>query len=170
MKDISITGLSFLIVISFFLIVPVFSYDNDNNNDNDLKESISIFQGGSRKPKNFDKNFHRILRKGFPDWKERMEYEKKQREIYYSAQKKRKMSPLGISSSKEFFSEEEKDAIAYFKGTGFYHYHQKIDKKPNIYDTRETFLLKMHDSEIRDNFLDALNRFELHDNFNEKTL
>jgi hypothetical protein len=107
------------------------------------------------------KNFHRILQKGFPDAKGRVEYEKKQRDIYNSAQNKLKMSPLGLSSSKEFFSAEEKDAIAYFEGTGFYHYYQKIEKTPNIFDTRETFLLKMHNPQIRNNFLDALNRFEL---------
>ena len=69
------------------------------------------------------------------------------------------MSPPGLSYSKNFFSPEEKDAIAYFQRTGFYKYYQKIEKRPNIYDTRETFLLKMHNPEIRDNFLNALNKF-----------
>jgi hypothetical protein len=31
---------------------------------------------------NFDKNFHRILQKGFPDWEERIQYETKQQELY----------------------------------------------------------------------------------------
>jgi hypothetical protein len=56
-----------------------------------------------------------------------MEYEKKQWDIYNSAQNKLKMSPRGLSSSKEFFSAEEKYAIAYFEGTRFYQYHQKIE-------------------------------------------
>lgn len=160
-------------MVSFELRSMGIPTTTQNHNDNYLKDSTAILQvsrGGSIKPKNFDKNFHRILQNGFPDWEERMEYEKKQRDIYNSAQKKLKMSPLGLSSSKKFFSAEEKDAIAYFEGTGFYQYHQKIEKRPNVFDTRETFLLKMHNQEIRDNFLDALNRFKFHDNFSEKTL
>ena len=156
MRNIPITVLTFLIVISFFVIVVVpYHIDNDNR----MKDSTAILQvlrGGSAKPKNFDKNFHRILQKGFPDWEGRMEYEKKQRDIYNSAQNKLKISPLELSSSKEFFSAEEKDAIAYFEGTGFYQYYQKIEKRPNIYDTRETFLLKMHDQYARDKFLNSL--------------
>ena len=86
------------------------------------------------KSKHFDKNFHRILQKGFPDWEGRMEYEKKQRDLSELAQKKLKMSPLGISSSKEnlekVFSPEEKDAIAYFQGTGVLPVSSKNRKTP----------------------------------------
>jgi hypothetical protein len=79
MRNIPITVLTFLVVISFFVIVVLAPYHIDN--DNYLKYSTPILQGirdVSRKPKNFD--------------------------------------------------------------------------------TQETFLLKMYNPEIRDNFLDDLNR------------
>ena len=82
-----------------------------------------------KKPKNFDANFHRILQKSFPDWERRIEYEQRQRKLYESAQNKLKMSPIGISSSDKLFSPEEKDAIAYFQGTGFYADCQRLEKK-----------------------------------------
>jgi hypothetical protein len=136
-----------------------------------MEQSISVVQflrGGYSK--NFDKNFHRILQKGFPDWERRVEYEKKQRDLYNSAQNKLKMSSIGISSSEKLFSLEEKDAIAYFSGTGIYEYYQKIEKRPNIFDTRETFLLKMHDQENREKFLNAFNRLQFQSNLSEKNL
>lgn len=58
------------------IVVVPYHIDNDNR----MKDSTAILQvlrGGSAKPKNFDKNFHRILQKGFPDWEGRMQYEKK---------------------------------------------------------------------------------------------
>ena len=64
-----------------------------------------------------------------------------------------------ISSPEQVFSPEEKDAIAYFKGTRFYADYQKLEKSPNIFDTRETFLLKMHNPEMRQQFLNDLNKF-----------
>lgn len=158
------------------MIVVFPSYDQYHiDNDNRMKDSISFVQflrGGHYKSKHFDKNFHRILQKGFPDWEGRMEYEKKQRDLSNSVQKKLKMSPLGISSSKEnlekVFSPEEKDAIAYYQGKGVYQYYQKIEKPPNIFDTRETFLLKMHEKDTREKFLNALNILELQSNLSEK--
>lgn len=68
------------------------------------------------------------------------------------------MSPIGISSSDKLFSPEEKDAIAYFQGTGFYVGCQKLEERPNVFDTRETFLLKMHNLKMREKFLNGLNR------------
>ena len=56
MKNISMVS-TFLIVISFFVIVVFPSYDQYH----------------------FNKTFYRILQKGFPDWEGRIEYEKKQR-------------------------------------------------------------------------------------------
>ena len=148
-----------LILISFLIYLwvsnpfPFVSFEDIN-----LNSQSQLSAEGSRKPKNFDANFHRILQKGFPDWERRIEYEQRQRKLYESAQNKFKMSPLGISSPEQLLSTEEKDAIAYFQGTGFYAYCQKLEERPNIFDTRETFLLKMHNPEMRENFLNALNR------------
>jgi hypothetical protein len=162
-----IRSLIHLILISFLIYlwvsnpVPFVSFE-DINFDSQSQKIISV-RGGAynfnkKKPKNFDANFHRILQKGFPDWETRIEYEQKQRELYESAQKKLKMSPIGISSSEQLFSTEEKDAIAYFQGTGFYADCQRLEERPNMFDTRETFLLKMHNPKMRENFLNRLNR------------
>ena len=43
-----------------------------------------------RKTKNFDLIFHRKLMKGFPDWKERINFQKKQEEYHKSAIRKKK--------------------------------------------------------------------------------
>ena len=70
-----------MIVISFFVIVVFPSYDQYHiDNNNKMKDSISFVQflrGGFYESKHFDKNFYRILQKGFPDWERRIEYEKK---------------------------------------------------------------------------------------------
>ncbi len=63
------------------------------------------------------------------------------------------MSPIGVSSSEQFFSTEEKDAIVYFRGTGFYTDCQRLEERPNVFDTRETFLLKMHNPKMREKSL-----------------
>lgn len=162
-----IKSLIHLILISFLIYlwvsnpVPFVSFE-DINFDSQSQKIISVRGGASnlnkKKPKNFDANFHRILQKGFPDWEKRIEYEQKQRELYESAQKKLKMNPIVISSSEQLFSTEEKDAIAYFQGTGFYADCQRLEERPNVFDTRETFLLKMHNPKMRENFLNGLNR------------
>ena len=94
----------------------------------------------------------------FPDWKERIEYQKKQEEFYKSAIKKeREIKRLGLLNNKNWYTKEELDAMAYFNGTGFYQKEQDPSQKPNIFDTRQTFLLKMHDDKLRNNFLNSLN-------------
>jgi len=57
-----------------------------------------------------------------------------------------------------YYTKEELDAISYFKGTGFYAQQQDPKMKPNIFDTRQTFLLKMQDKTVRKKFLESLNR------------
>ena len=55
------------------------------------------------------------------------------------------------------YTKEELDAIDYFRGTGFYARQQDPKMKPNIYDTRQSFLLKMHDDQMRNGFLNTIN-------------
>lgn len=55
-------------------------------------------------------------------------------------------------------TDDEKDALNYFGGTRFYKYHKDLTTPPNRFDTRETFLNKMQDFEMRNNFLEAYNR------------
>jgi hypothetical protein len=105
------------------------------------------------KRKKFDLAFHRQLEQHFPDWEQRMDSQKKQEEFYKSAMRKeREMKNLRIKQIPAFYTKEKLDAISYFQGTGFYLKHQDPKVKPNIFDTRQSFLFKMHDPRLRKNF------------------
>ena len=94
----------------------------------------------------------------FPDWKERIYYQKKQEEFYKSAMKRKKeIKRIRLLYNKNYYTNEELDAMDYFNGTGFYQKKQDPKQKPNIFDTRQTFLLKMHNPILRNNFLKSLN-------------
>ena len=43
-----------------------------------------------------------------------------------------------------FYTEKELDSINYFKGKGYYARFQDPSVASNIFDTRQSFLLKMH--------------------------
>ena len=58
------------------------------------------------------------------------------------------------------YTKEELDTISYFQGTGFYIKPQDSKVKPNIFDTRQSFLLKMHDPILRENCLNSFNCFD----------
>lgn len=117
-----------------------------------------VLQIGLRKRKKFDITFHRRLEQHFPDWKHRVAYQKKQEDFYKSAmKKKRELKRLRIKENSNVYIKEELDAIDYFQGTGFYQKYQDPKLKPNIFDTRQTFLFKMHDPILRNNFLSSLN-------------
>ena len=110
------------------------------------------------KRKSFDPAFHRRLEKHFPDWSGRMTFQKKQEGFYKSAmQKKREALRLRLKENFNRTSDEQ-DAVNYFNGTGIYAKFQDIKTKPNIFDTRQSFLLKMHDPITLDNFLGSFNR------------
>ena len=47
----------------------------------------------------------------------------------------------------------------YFHGKGFYAEAQNPKTKPNILDTRQSFLMKMHDPVMRKNFIETYKRF-----------
>ena len=112
-----------------------------------------------KKRKKIDPTFHRRLVQHFPDWNEWMAYQQKQEKFYESAmRKKREIRRLRIQESPGFYTKEELDAISYFQGTGFYLKHQDPKAKPNIFDTRQSFLLKMYDPILRENFLNSFNR------------
>ena len=82
-----------------------------------------------------------MFRKHFPDWEERINYQKKQEKNYRSglarvAETKR----LGVKFE---LTNQEQDAFDYINGENFYAYHQSLEIPPNIYDTRLSFLLKV---------------------------
>lgn len=118
---------------------------------------VQQVRGGSRDSENFDPIFHRELKQFFPDWKGRMGYQKKQEVLYKSAMRKRKgIKRIGVLDNNSYYTKKELDAIDYFHGSGFYATFQ--DQKPTIYDSRQRFLLKMHNDELRNEFLNSLNR------------
>jgi len=121
---------------------------------------IEQLRGGAREPEkiNFDPAFHHRLKKYFPDWDERMAFQKKQEGFYKSAMKKKRKA-LRLRLKENFRrTREEQDAVDYFYGTGIYAKFQDIKTKPNIFDTRQSFLRKMHDPITLDNFLGSFNR------------
>lgn len=151
-----------VIVFLFGLLVGLSLNNNSNpefhSEDNSITLVNSLRGGGNRKyPSNFDKNFHKILRKGFPDSKRRIEFEKSQLEFYNSARSKLYRAPtLSMKDKMRLLSPEEHDAINYFTGQVFYRSQQDFRTEPNIFDTRESFLIKMHNESNRNRFLKSL--------------
>jgi hypothetical protein len=151
-----------VIVFLFGLLVGLSLNNNSNpefhSEDNSITLVKSLRGGGNWKyPSNFDKNFHKILRKGFPDSKRRIEFEKSQLEFYNSARSKLYRSPtLSMKDKMRLLSPEEHDAINYFTGQDFYRSQQDFRTEPNIFDTRESFLIKMHNESNRNRFLKSL--------------
>ena len=97
--------------------------------------------------------------KHFPDWDGRMSYQKKQEKFYKSAMTKQaELRRIKAMDKRNRQTKEELDAIDYFQGTGFYARQQDPKMKPNIHDTRQSFLLKMHDEPVRADFLKSFNR------------
>jgi hypothetical protein len=105
------------------------------------------------------KAFREMLKEHFPDSNERINYQKEQAKFYRSAQSKIfEAKRTGRAYPEKILSSRERDAIDYFQGTGFYEKYQAPGVKPNIYDTRKSFLLKMeNDDEMREEFLKDYN-------------
>lgn len=124
---------------------------------------IEQLRGGGQKK--FNLAFHRQLEQHFPDWPGRMDYQKKQADFYKSAmRKKRELKRYGIldynsrynykaPQPRTLYTAEELDSMDYFQGTGPYAKYQNRKVKPNMFDTRQSFLLKMHDDKLRNDFL-----------------
>ena len=87
-----------------------------------------------------------------------MAYQQKQEKLYESAMRKAGEAERRRTKQNFRFTAEELDAINYFEGTGIYAKYQDPKTKPNIFDTRQSFLLKMHDPIFRENFLNSFNR------------
>ena len=72
--------------------------------------------------------------------------------------KKKEGKRLGLIDDSRLYSAEELDAIDYFNGEGCYAKFQDPHVAPNKFDTRKSFLLKMHDASAREKFLKNFNR------------
>jgi hypothetical protein len=89
-----------------------------------------------------------------------MDYQKKQEELYKAVMRKRREAIIIRLPENFNRTHEEQDAINYFHGTGIYAQYQDPETKPNTFDTRQSFLLKMHDPILRRNFLNSLNSLD----------
>jgi hypothetical protein len=68
-----------------------------------------------------------------------------------------------MQDRKKLLSPEEQDAINYFTGQVFYRSQQDFRTKPNMFDTRESFLFKMHNESNRNRFLKSLQESDYFD-------
>lgn len=66
---------------------------------------------------------------------------------------------IQVRSQSKFYTKEELDSIDYFHGKGFYATEQDSSKKSNIFDNRQSFLHKMHDSKLCKEFLNSFKDF-----------
>ena len=90
-----------------------------------------------------------------------MEYQNRQLEFLQSSKKKLREADrhrLSEDFKSKMLTEDEKDALDYIKGTGPYAYYQDPSTPPNIFDRRQTFLLKMHDLTAQEKFLNSFYR------------
>lgn len=105
-----------------------------------------------------DKMFLREnLKKHFPDWPERVAYEDKMIKIYQSAMKKVQMGQMNYHLRYKL-TKQEQSAINYFTRKGFYEIEQDSRTPPNIFDSRQSFLIKMENDDMRNKFLNTYNK------------
>ncbi len=175
MKD--LTKICILGFFSAIWICKPIPYDRIHQREETVSKVLAVGQAGGQgvdsnnfvnkvldlikiKRKKIDPTFHRKLEQHFPDWDDRIAYQQKQEKFYKSAiRKKREIRRLRLQESDDLYTKEELDAINYFQGTGdFYRKRQDPKLKPNIFDTRQSFLVKMHDPILRKNFLNSFNR------------
>ena len=121
---------------------------------------MEVRGGGSKdRIQKIHPELRRRLEQHFPDWDERIAFQEKQTKFYRSAMlKKRESKRLGLIDDSRLYSVEELDALDYFNGEGCYAKFQDPHVAPNKFDTRKSFLLKMHDTNAREKFLKSFNR------------
>lgn len=94
----------------------------------------------------------------FPDWKERITYQENREKVYKAAMLKRREA-LRLRKKEDFGpTKDEQDALDYFLGAGFYQTYQDPSVKPNIFDNRHSFLIKVHNKEMRRDFMNSWNK------------
>jgi hypothetical protein len=141
--------------LTIFLIPNIFSVKTSNQK---LNETVYTISGGSRDQV---EEFQEMLARHFPDWDKRLSVEKEQAIIYNKAIKKLKanknFNPL-LENTEKGLTDEEKFSLDYFYGRGICEKLQDPKTSPNIYDTRQTFLKKMENQEMRQKFLESYNQ------------
>ena len=100
-----------------------------------------------------------MLRKHFPDFPERIDHEIEMRKHYHSGSLKITAAKrANMRTAEPLLTYQEKDAFDYFSGRGFYEPHQNPKTSPNRFDSRRSFLLKMEDDQMRNEFLNSYNK------------
>jgi hypothetical protein len=162
------------LILMLMLIFTSFDKDsliyNHNTSPSYTEQTISNIRSGSEPTKKIviiqtslgkrkiNIVTHRRLEKFFPDWEGRIAYQKNREKVYKAAMIKRREA-LRLRKKEDFGrTKDEQDAIDYFLGTYFYQIYQSPIVKPNIFDNRQSFLIKMHNKEMRMNFLKSFNR------------
>ena len=151
-------------LLLFFIFRPI-SYEeleqrNWERNQFVRQEVLVLRAGGQDSTDRISVGRKILLKNLFPDWPERIVYQKEQEKFYKSARAKLQEARKFRIPNKfvgKLLTVPEKDALNYFNGTGFYKEHQNPKTSPNIFDTRRSFLLKMEDREVRENFLKSYN-------------
>ena len=99
------------------------------------------------------------MEKHFLDWSNWIDYQNKQENFYKAAiRRKQEIKRLRVLDKKSYYPKEALDAMNCFQRIGFYSKQQDPKVKSNIFDTRQSFLLKMHDNKLKNEFLDSFNR------------
>jgi hypothetical protein len=150
-----------MLLIMLWVLNPIPFVPSKPNIDNQTQFILQTRGRAFDKNKTASKIPKSILEKYFPDWSEQMDYQNRQFNFLQSSKKKlREADKLRLSEDFKLkvLKPEEKNALDYFCGTGFYKYYQDINTPLNIFDTRDTFLKKMQDFEMRNKFLKAYNR------------
>lgn len=88
--------------------------------------------------------------------KERAAYQRDQARIYINAKRRFLEAKKTKMQRVVKFTDEEQNAIDYFNGKGIYKYYQSIDTKPNKFDTKQTYLKKMENLEVREKILNCI--------------
>ena len=114
-----------------------------------------------RSQKSDSNEFQKMLETYFPDWDARLGIEKRQAIIYRKATKKLEAYKIvypTLNNPENILTREEQLAIDYFHGRGVCGKYQDPTISINIYDTRKTFLRKMENPKMRQEFLDYYNQ------------
>jgi hypothetical protein len=151
----SIKDLLIVLVFAILWTCKPISYQDLVRNQS-IRERTVVLRGGqedSRGKSRIGKNI--LLEKLFPDWPERVDFQNKQQKFFESGRKKQIAAKR--VRRKIQLTPEEQDAFNYFSRTGFYKNYQSPKTSPNIFDTRESFLKKMNNREMRTNFLNSYN-------------
>ena len=122
------------------------------------KSDYFLQKSNSGKVQKFNAIKYYNLQRHLLDLEKRVNFQKKQAKFYQQAREKQKAirkSKIGLDH-KSFFNRQELDALDYFNDIGFYKKYQDLEYGPNIYDTRHTFLLKMHNDRLPDSFMNSV--------------